>query len=179
MLNQDDGATFYESQTPPGICTDFTFRTIMSTIVASIFEKIRLCVLKRGKLPRHVAFVADGARRFGRKYAIPVQENHEIGYDFAIFILVHFLLLNNIYFFTILRLQNCMFEVIDWCLQLGIREYSILMFAFGNYYRPDDETQHWKIVLKIWLIKCIINWLVFCNFRNCQYFFVVFGKDKF
>lgn len=54
-----------------------------------------------------------------------------------------------------------MLEVIDWCVILGIAEYSILMYSFGNYYRPKDEIKHWIDVLKIWLIKCIINWLVF------------------
>lgn len=36
-------------------------------------------VIRSGKVPKHIAVVADGARRFGRKYEIPVQENHEIG----------------------------------------------------------------------------------------------------
>ena len=45
----------------------------------AIVENIFLRIIKRGEVPRHVAFVADGARRFGKKYNIPVQENHEIG----------------------------------------------------------------------------------------------------
>lgn len=44
-----------------------------------LVENLCAKIIKRGKVPRHVAFVADGARRFGKKYDIPVQENHEIG----------------------------------------------------------------------------------------------------
>ncbi|XP_065221677.1 isoprenyl transferase-like [Planococcus citri] len=100
----------------------------------AVFENLCAKIIKRDKVPRHVAFVADGARRFGKKYNIPVQENHEIG------------------------LFGVMWQVIDWCVLLGIREYSILMYSFGNYNRPKDEVQHWVVVLKIWLFKCIMNW---------------------
>ncbi len=51
----------------------------MWQLFAPVIEDAWVNILKRGSVPRHVAFVADGARRFGKKYKIPVQENHEIG----------------------------------------------------------------------------------------------------
>lgn len=89
---------------------------------------------------------------------------------------------NSPYLCFVGSLQKCMMDVIDWCLLLGIREYSILMFSFGNYYRPPEETQHWIDVLKFWLLKCIKNWFVHLlseyqlllnenNFEKFQFFF--------
>ena len=53
-----------------------------------------------------------------------------------------------------------MVDILDWCLLLGVSEYSILMFSFGNYYRPKDEVDHWVVVLRFYLKKLIINWCV-------------------
>lgn len=51
----------------------------MLKLFSPILEDLCVRLLKYGPMPKHVAFVADGARRFGKKYKIPVQENHEVG----------------------------------------------------------------------------------------------------
>lgn len=49
-------------------------------VISTVLEWLSIRLLRSGPVPKHVCFVADGARRFGKKYDIPVQENHEIGY---------------------------------------------------------------------------------------------------
>lgn len=51
----------------------------MLEIISPFVEDFCASILKHGRVPKHVAFVADGARRFGKKHKIPVCENHEIG----------------------------------------------------------------------------------------------------
>jgi hypothetical protein len=37
--------------------------------------------IRRGDVPRHLAFVMDGNRRFAEKYNIPIAEGHLMGAD--------------------------------------------------------------------------------------------------
>ena len=49
----------------------------------SFLEKIGLEVLKRGRIPRHIAFIMDGNRRFARGEGLKVTEGHLKGLNTA------------------------------------------------------------------------------------------------
>lgn len=72
-------------------------------------------VLKAGHIPRHVAIIMDGNRRFARKMQYrEVFQGHVLGFD-------KFL------------------ESLEWCLDLGITEMTVYVFSIENFKRPKDE----------------------------------------
>ncbi|KAI0053365.1 Prenyltransf-domain-containing protein [Auriscalpium vulgare] len=71
-------------------------------------------VLKAGPVPRHVAFVMDGNRRYARSQGMHVLRGHEDG-------------------FLALR------RVLEICLLLGIRCVSVYAFSIDNFKRSQEE----------------------------------------
>ncbi|KAL5010632.1 hypothetical protein ScPMuIL_012937 [Solemya velum] len=76
----------------------------------------RLCtwILKSGPVPKHVAIIMDGNRRFALKNSMQRAEGHLKGFD---------------------KLA----EVLDWCLNLGITEVTVYAFSIENFKRSKDE----------------------------------------
>jgi ditrans,polycis-polyprenyl diphosphate synthase len=73
-----------------------------------------LDVLTAGPIPKHVAFVMDGNRRYARSKQKAVYEGHSEG-------------------FIALR------RTLEICLRLNIRCVSVYAFAIDNFNRPKDE----------------------------------------
>lgn len=71
-------------------------------------------VLKAGPVPRHVAFIMDGNRRFARKENIAKVEGHSKGFD---------------------KLS----ETLQWCQDVGIREVTVYAFSIENFKRTKEE----------------------------------------
>ncbi|XP_070568689.1 dehydrodolichyl diphosphate synthase complex subunit DHDDS-like isoform X1 [Ptychodera flava] len=78
------------------------------------FTKFCSNVLKCGPVPKHVAFIMDGNRRFARKSHIQRHEGHVKGFD---------------------KLA----DTLEWCLDLGITEVSVYAFSIENFKRSKDE----------------------------------------
>lgn len=53
--------------------------------------------IRRGDVPRHLAFVMDGNRRFAEKYNIPIAEGHLMGADVLEKVAIDSFLLLSIY----------------------------------------------------------------------------------
>ncbi|KAI0274747.1 Decaprenyl diphosphate synthase-like protein [Gloeopeniophorella convolvens] len=73
-----------------------------------------LAVLKAGPIPKHVAFVMDGNRRYARMNGMHVLQGHFDG-------------------FVALR------RVLEVCSILGVRCVSVYAFAIDNFKRPQEE----------------------------------------
>jgi len=72
-------------------------------------------VLKAGHIPRHVAIIMDGNRRFARKMQYSkIFQGHVQGFD-------KFL------------------ETLEWCLDLGIQEMTVYVFSIENFKRSKEE----------------------------------------
>ncbi|KAM6910071.1 dehydrodolichyl diphosphate synthase complex subunit DHDDS [Xenentodon cancila] len=80
----------------------------------NLLEKISANVLKAGPMPKHVAFIMDGNRRFARKKHIERQEGHMQGF-------------------------NKLAETLRWCKQLNIPEVTVYAFSIENFKRNKDE----------------------------------------
>lgn len=80
------------------------------------YEKLVVNVIKVGTIPRHVAFIMDGNRRFANKSHIEKREGHARGFD---------------------KLS----ETLQWCLDIGITEVTVYAFSIENFKRSSDEVE--------------------------------------
>ncbi|RZB39748.1 Prenyltransf domain containing protein [Asbolus verrucosus] len=91
----------------------------MSWIVESsltAFQKFCVNVIKCGPIPKHVAFIMDGNRRYATKNKVQKAEGHVKGFD---------------------KLS----ETLQWCLELGIVEVTVYAFSIENFKRSSDEVE--------------------------------------
>jgi short-chain Z-isoprenyl diphosphate synthase len=70
-----------------------------------------------GRFPRHIGLIMDGNRRFARALGIEVTAGHDYGASKAR-------------------------DVLDWCLELGIRHVTLWGFSSDNKGRTPDEVAH-------------------------------------
>ncbi|MBW3583718.1 MAG: di-trans,poly-cis-decaprenylcistransferase [Euryarchaeota archaeon] len=72
--------------------------------------------VRKRPVPHHVAIIMDGNRRFARKGGGLSTDGHLMGRD---------------------KLE----EVLEWCLELGIRVLTVYAFSTENFKRDDEEVQ--------------------------------------
>lgn len=78
-------------------------------------QKFALKVIKSGKIPRHVAFIMDGNRRYAKKLHLNAStDGHVHGFD---------------------KLA----EALQWCLDIGIEEVTVYAFSIENFKRSETE----------------------------------------
>lgn len=77
-------------------------------------HRLFLRLLKCGTIPKHVAFIMDGNRRFARKTNVRKIEGHTKGFD---------------------KLS----ETLQWCLDIGINEVTVYAFSIENFKRSEEE----------------------------------------
>ncbi|XP_039663042.1 dehydrodolichyl diphosphate synthase complex subunit DHDDS [Perca fluviatilis] len=80
----------------------------------NLLEKISANILKAGPMPKHVAFIMDGNRRFARKKNMERQEGHMQGF-------------------------NKLAETLRWCKHLNIQEVTVYAFSIENFKRTKNE----------------------------------------
>ncbi|CAH2221634.1 dehydrodolichyl diphosphate synthase complex subunit DHDDS [Pelobates cultripes] len=80
----------------------------------SLIERVCANVLKAGPMPKHVAFIMDGNRRYAQKCHVERQEGHSQGFE---------------------KLA----ETLRWCLNLGICEVTVYAFSIENFKRSEEE----------------------------------------
>ena len=80
----------------------------------SWWRSIVVNTLRAGSIPRHVAFIMDGNRRFARKTQVPRIRGHELGFE---------------------KLE----ETLEWCLDLGIEVVTVYAFSIENFKRSPEE----------------------------------------
>ncbi len=89
---------------------------IIGKALRDLTEK-RLLELVRGEpVPRHLAIIMDGNRRFAEKKGIGVNDGHERGRD-------------------------TLEELLDWCLEIGIRVLTVYGLSTENLQRPREELE--------------------------------------
>ncbi|XP_033096392.1 dehydrodolichyl diphosphate synthase complex subunit DHDDS-like, partial [Anneissia japonica] len=74
-------------------------------------------ILKAGPIPKHVAIIMDGNRRFAKKHQYDSTLGHAKGFD---------------------KLA----ETLMWCSELGINEVTIYAFSIENFKRSKEEVNY-------------------------------------
>jgi len=78
------------------------------------WQSLCLRIIRCGELPKHVAFIMDGNRRFAREKNLQKIEGHIHGFE---------------------KLA----ETLQWCNDLGINQVTVYAFSIENYKRPSEE----------------------------------------
>ncbi|KAJ3325280.1 hypothetical protein HDU76_013216 [Blyttiomyces sp. JEL0837] len=73
-------------------------------------------IVKLGPIPKHVAFIMDGNRRFAKKKGFKLQKGHQEGFS---------------------KLE----ETLDWCLSLGVSTVTTYAFSTENFNRNPEEVR--------------------------------------
>ena len=68
-------------------------------------------------LPKHIAFIMDGNRRWANKKKIPIKEGHKSGYK---------------------KLKQCL----NWCVMLGVKTVTVYAFSIDNFKRDKTEVDN-------------------------------------
>jgi tritrans,polycis-undecaprenyl-diphosphate synthase [geranylgeranyl-diphosphate specific] len=80
------------------------------------YEKALLAEIKAEPVPRHLAIIMDGNRRFASEMGMDPMEGHQFGRD---------------------RLE----ELVNWCLEVGIRVLTVYAFSTENVKRSPAEVE--------------------------------------
>ncbi len=88
------------------------YRETEKFIAKKILEEV-----KKGKVPKHIAIIMDGNRRYALKEGMPPYKGHEAGKD---------------------KLQ----EVIEWSHEVGVKILTVFAFSTDNFKRPKQEVEH-------------------------------------
>ncbi|XP_055851596.1 dehydrodolichyl diphosphate synthase complex subunit DHDDS [Episyrphus balteatus] len=78
------------------------------------YETLAMNIIRCGRVPRHIAFIMDGNRRFAKSEHIPKIDGHSKGFE---------------------KLAECL----RWCLDAGIQEVTTFAFSIENFKRTEDE----------------------------------------
>jgi len=82
----------------------------------SWLQRLGINVIKVGSIPRHIAVIMDGNRRFAKQSGVATIEGHSKGFD---------------------KLA----ETLQWCRELGVKEVTVYAFSIENFKRSEKEVE--------------------------------------
>ena len=89
----------------------------MMRLIYKLYELKLLKEVKRYPMPRHVAIIMDGNRRFAKRRGLPPYMGHFFGSKKAE-------------------------KVLEWCLELGIKNVTTYAFSPENFRRSEEEKKN-------------------------------------
>ncbi|QPG77083.1 hypothetical protein FOA43_004482 [Brettanomyces nanus] len=84
------------------------------TYIDAFFKDFIKNILKTGPIPNHISFVMDGNRRFAKTWNLPLKEGHRRGAD-------------------------ALMNVLQCCIDLGVKNMTVYAFSIENFNRPQPE----------------------------------------
>ncbi|KFX96690.1 hypothetical protein O988_05210 [Pseudogymnoascus sp. VKM F-3808] len=91
-------------------------------------EELAAQSIRQGDIPRHLAFVMDGNRRFAEKYNIPIAEGHLMGAD-------------------------VLEKTLECCFMCNIQVVTIYSFSIENFQRPKSQVDALMEIFKHYLLS--------------------------
>ncbi|KAL8828381.1 MAG: hypothetical protein Q9191_002617 [Dirinaria sp. TL-2023a] len=96
--------------------------------VVTQLREVLIGALRQGPIPRHVAFVMDGNRRFARNQGIETVEGHNFGFE-------------------------ALAKILEVCYKSGIRTVTIYAFSIENFKRSKHEVAALMDLAKVKLMQ--------------------------
>ena len=92
------------------------------------YEKWVINILKKGSIPKHIAFIMDGNRRHAKNQGVSKSKGHEKGFE---------------------SLKKCL----EWCLTAGVKIVTVFAFAIDNFKRDSQEVEFLMKLVKDKLLE--------------------------
>ncbi|NOY11083.1 MAG: di-trans,poly-cis-decaprenylcistransferase [Archaeoglobi archaeon] len=86
-------------------------------MISKVYELLLLRRVRRVEIPKHIAIIMDGNRRYARRRGLPVYMGH---------------------FFGSRKAE----KVLEWCRELGVRTVTLYAFSTENFRRDEEERRH-------------------------------------
>lgn len=86
-------------------------------LIYKLYENRLLRTVSKGEIPKHIAIIMDGNRRFARKKGLAEFMGHEFGSKKAE-------------------------EVLEWCWELGVKMLTLYAFSTENFKRSEAEKRN-------------------------------------
>lgn len=110
--------------------------------VSNVLRKIVIAVLRQGPVPKHIAFIMDGNRRFATKQGLKRIYGHQQGYlkvsCCAMQLQTHVLQCMTI-------ITSCLvpqlLDALRWSLDLGVKAITVYAFSIDNFRREAEEVE--------------------------------------
>ncbi|KAG5679639.1 hypothetical protein PVAND_009196 [Polypedilum vanderplanki] len=93
----------------------------------SFFENLAIKIIKQGPIPKHIAFIMDGNRRWATNFNLNKSEGHEFG-------------------------SEKLSKILKWCPKIGIKEVTVYAFSIENFKRSQDEV---NAIMKLFIRKLL------------------------
>lgn len=90
--------------------------SIFTSLAYKIYERRLWKEIKDGAVPNHIGIILDGNRRFAKKYGMDANWGHMMGYE---------------------KVR----EMLDWCLDLKIKNLTLYVLSTENFKRPEEEVK--------------------------------------
>lgn len=98
----------------------FIYKSKLYHFIRSRIDELQVYKLleqvKKGPIPRHVAIIMDGNRRFAEDVGLKPETGHIFGRD---------------------KIE----ETLDWCMELGIKNLTLYAFSTENFNRKPEEVE--------------------------------------
>jgi tritrans,polycis-undecaprenyl-diphosphate synthase [geranylgeranyl-diphosphate specific] len=91
-----------------------SFSTVVAGALKDAQERQLLQRIREGPVPKHLAIIMDGNRRFASDHGMMISEGHVRGKD---------------------KLE----QLLDWCLEVGVRILTVYALSTENLERPKEE----------------------------------------
>lgn len=102
---------------------------------------VTLQVIRSGVIPKHVAIIMDGNRRFAKKMHIENGKGHALGFEKLREVSVCTLILTR--------------QTLEWCLDVGIQVVTVYAFSIENFKRPKEEVDGLMTLAKEKFLKLL------------------------
>ena len=86
----------------------------LETKAHNVYESQLESEVSGGPMPKHIAIIMDGNRRYAKELGLETREGHIAG-------------------------KNKIRDVLEWCMKLKIRNLTVYAFSTENFSRSDDE----------------------------------------
>ncbi|XP_057641029.1 dehydrodolichyl diphosphate synthase complex subunit DHDDS isoform X2 [Chionomys nivalis] len=102
----------------------------------SLWERFCANIIKAGPVPKHIAFIMDGNRRYAKKCQVERQEGHSQGFNKLAEVGVGSRTGGEGFALDGVGNET---ETLRWCLNLGILEVTVYAFSIENFKRSQSE----------------------------------------